>query len=127
MAMDIIMDILDKEVTMALINPFIAANQGGIPRLASTNVSVSSTEIRFNFNSHPFLSRPFAGLIIFKLNAIPSGTTETLPLVFDLNEKNITATTIGGVELTAADITGAGIYLAFYDNNTNTLQLLTGI
>lgn len=112
---------------MALINPYILANTGGIPRLESRSVTVNSSNVIYEFLSHPFFSRPFCGLIIYKLSEIPSSATDTLPVVFSSNGKSISVTSIGGAEVTVADITGSGIYLAFYDSSTNTLQLLTGI
>ena len=71
---------------MAFISPFIMANKNGIPRLESTGVTVGATNVRFSFRNHPFLSAPFSGLILFRLaQPIPSGTTGTLPVVFDTN------------------------------------------
>lgn len=50
---------------MAFISPFIMANKNGIPRLESTGVTVGTTNVRFSFRNHPFLSAPFSGLILF--------------------------------------------------------------
>lgn len=52
---------------MAFISPFIMANKNGIPRLESTGVTVGTTNVRFSFRNHPFLSAPFSGLILFRL------------------------------------------------------------
>lgn len=113
---------------MAVISPFIMANKNGIPRLESTGVTVGTTNVRFSFRNHPFLSAPFSGLIVFRLaQAIPTGTTGTLPVVFDTNGATQALTTIGGADVTAADITGTGIYLCYYESASNTLQILTGV
>ena len=113
---------------MAFISPFIMANTNGIPRLESTGVTVGTTNVRFSFRNHPFLSAPFSGLILFRLaQPIPSGTTGTLPVVFDTNGATQALTTIAGADVTASDITGTGIYLCYYESGSNTLQILTGV
>ena len=105
---------------MAFISPFIMANKNGIPRLESTGVTVGTTNVRF--------SAPFSGLILFRLaQPIPSGTTGTLPVVFDTNGATQALTTIAGADVTASDITGTGIYLCYYESGSNTLQILTGV
>lgn len=118
---------LTTEVNM-FVSPFILANKEGIPRLESTGVSVSTTNVKYSFRNHRFLSFPFIGLILFKLDqAIPAGTTGTLPIVFDTNGRSQELTTLGGTAVTAADLTETGIYLAAYDSTSGVLQLLTGI
>lgn len=110
-----------------MINPIYLANRQGIPRLEDIGISVSTTEVTFNFKSHPLFQTPFSGLIAFKLSAIPSGTTGTLPVVFSSSTRSQALTNLGGVAVTAADLTQEGIYLAFYDSESNLLQILTGI
>jgi hypothetical protein len=85
--------------------------------------------VRFDFNNHTNVGRPFRGLIIINLaQAIPDGTTGTLPVVFTSDGGNAQPlTTLDGEVVTAADITGTGIFLVWFENSTNTLQLLTGI
>ena len=112
---------------MAFINPYIMANKNGIPRLESTGVAVGASNVRFSFRSHPFLSAPFSGLILFRLaQPMPTGTTGTLPVVFDTNGSMQALTTLNGADVTAADIAGTGIYLCYYESGSNTLQILTG-
>lgn len=107
-----------------MISPFYLANRMGIPRLEDVGVTVTSTNVIYNFRNHPLFQTPFNGLIIFKLSAIPSGTTSTLPITFESTSRQQELTKIGGVAATVGDITGEGIYLAFYESNTSTLQLL---
>ena len=67
-------------------------------------------------------------MILFRLaQPIPSGTTGTLPVVFDTNGATQALTTIAGTDVTASDITGTGIYLCYYESGSNTLQILTGV
>lgn len=113
---------------MAFPNPFIMANRNGIPRLETTGVTVGTNDVRFSFRRHQFLSSPFSGLILFRLaQAIPTGTTGTLPVMFETNSVAKNVTKIGGENVTASEITGTGVYLAFYESSSDTLQLLTGI
>lgn len=72
---------------------------------------------------------PFRGLLIVRLNqAIPTGTTTTLPVVFTSSGGNPQRLTgFNGADITVAQISGTGIYLCWFEHTTNTLQLLTGV
>lgn len=108
--------------------PFnINVNVGGIPALRSTSVNVNTTDVRFDFNSHRNVGRPFTGIIAVQLaQAIPAGTTATLPIVFTTDGGNpATLTTYNGEEVTVADILGTGIYLVWVDSQSGVVQLLT--
>ena len=106
----------------------INVNNTGIPCLRSTAVTVNTTEVRFDFNSHPYIGRPFVGLILVQLaQAIPAGTTTTLPVVFTTEGGNpTTLTTYNGANVTVADIAGTGVFLVFVDTQSGVIQLLTG-
>lgn len=110
--------------------PFnINVNVNGIPALRSTAVSVSTTEVRFDFNSHRNVGRPFVGIIAVQLaQAIPTGTTTTLPVVFTTDGGNsANLTTFDGENVTVADVAGTGVYLVWVDTQSGNVQLLTGI
>lgn len=110
--------------------PFnINVNVNGIPALRTIGVTVSTTEVRFDFNSHRNVGRPFVGIIAVQLaQAIPTGTTTTLPVVFTTDGGNAAnLTTYDGENVTVADIAGTGIYLVWVDSQSGTVQLLTGI
>lgn len=112
-----------------LLPTYINVNRGGIPAISSTAVTVGATAVRFNFNNHRNVGAPFRGLIIVRLNqSIPTGTTATLPIIFtsgDGNPQNLTK--FNGANVTVADFKGTGIYICWFESQTNTLQLLTGI
>lgn len=112
-----------------LLPAYINVNQSGIPALRSLSVTVGTTDVKFDFNNHRNVGRPFRGLLIVNLaQAIPTGTTATLPIVFTSGGVASTElTTINGSPVTVADITGTGIYLCWYESQTDTLQLLTGV
>lgn len=109
--------------------PFnINVNVNGLPCLRSTAVTVSTTEVRFDFNSHRNVGRPFVGVVVVQLaQAIPDGTTTTLPVVFTTEGGNpANLTTYDGANVTVADIAGTGVYLVWVDTQSGVVQLLTG-
>lgn len=66
-----------------LLPTYINVNRGGIPAISSLSVTVTANEVQFDFNNHRNIGAPFRGLLIVRLNqAIPAGTTTTLPIVF---------------------------------------------
>lgn len=111
-----------------LLPAYINVNQTGIPALRSLSVTVGTADVRFDFNNHRNVGRPFRGLLIANLaQMIPSGTTTTLPIVFTSGGGNVAeVTTFDGTPITVADIPGTGIYVFWYESQTDTLQLLTG-
>lgn len=98
---------------MILLNPYVYANRNGILRLEANSVNVGTTNV--TFTPHNFLNKAYSGLILFKLPGFTAPST-AVPIV--TNGKNQDLTTLGG----AATLNKAGIYLAYYENNT--LQLL---
>ena len=112
-----------------IVPTYINVNRGGIPAVRSLSVNVTATEVQFDFNNHRNIGVPFRGLIVVNLaQAIPAGTTATLPIVFTYQGGNPTTLTgYNGATATVADIKGTGIYLVWHESQTNTLQLVTGI
>lgn len=112
-----------------LLPTYINVNVNGIPAIRSLSVNVTATEVQFDFNNHINIGKPFRGLIIINLaQAIPTGTTGTLPIVFTSGNSNPKElTTYDGVAVTAADYSGTGIYLVWYESQTSTLQLIGNI
>jgi hypothetical protein len=112
-----------------ILPPYIYVNGGfGIPTLSSNSVTVTTTNVAFDFYNHRNIGRPFRGLLIVRLaQAIPTGTTGTLPIVFTSDGGNSTpVTTFNGDPITVGDIPGTGVYILWYESQTDTLQLLTG-
>lgn len=109
-----------------LLPAYINVNSNGIPTLRSNSVTVTTTDVQFSFNNHRNVGRPFRGLIIIDLaQAIPTGTTATLPIVFT-SEGNNNQSLVGynGDAITVADITGTGVHLVWFESQSNTLQLI---
>lgn len=122
-------DILHSILSYYNINCYILSCLGGVPAISSLSVNVTTTEVQFDFNNHRNIGAPFRGLLIVRLNqAIPTGTTTTLPIVFTSGGGNPQRLTgFNGADITVAQISGTGIYLCWFEHTTNTLQLLTGI
>ena len=113
-----------------LLPTYINVNVNGIPTISSLSVNVSTTQVAFDFNNHRNIGSPYRGLLIVRLNqAIPTGTTDTLPIVFTSggggNPQELRG--YNGDPVLVSDIAGTGIYVVWFESATNTLQLLTGI
>lgn len=109
-----------------LLPAYINVNVGGIPALRSLSVNVGTADVKIAFNNHRNIGRPFRGIMVINIaQAIPAGTTDTLPIVFTSDGGNdVNLTTYNGENATVADIPGTGIYFCWYESQTNTLQLI---
>lgn len=105
--------------------PYQYVNINGIPTIKTQTVTVSDTAVTFKF-APDFDSRPFRGLILVYISeAIPEGTTTTLPVQFSMAGTTSNVTTAGGANVTVADLPGTGIYLVYFDRWADTLQMLS--
>ena len=106
--------------------PFNFSNRRGIPMLETSSVTVTDTNVVLNLPNRAFRWLNDKGIILLRLNTIiPEGTTGTLPVLFSSNDFTQPLTNIGGTAITAAQITGTGVYLIYYDKDANIMQLLT--
>lgn len=107
----------------------INVNVNGIPTISSLGVNVTATQVAYDFNNHRNVGAPFRGIIIVRLNqAVPTGTTATLPIVFTSGGGNAQPLTgFDGDAITVGDLPGTGVFLVWWESQTSTLQLLTGI
>lgn len=97
-------------------------NVNGLPCINSTGVAVSTSNVTYSFDNSREI--PFAGLVLVRLQqAVPTGTTGTLPVLFG----NVPLTGFNGEPVTAANLSGTGIYVVYYNSRSKLLQLLTGI
>lgn len=103
----------------------ITTNASGVPYLTTTGVVVGSASVDFSLG---FRRIPRVGLLAIRIaDAIPTGTTGTLPVQFTLNGQTRALTSFGGVAVTAADLTGAGVVLVWYDWFNGILQTVSPI
>ena len=104
--------------------PWQYVNINGIPTIKTQTVVVSDTAVTFKF-APDFDGRPFRGLILVYISeAIPTGTTATLPIQFSMAGTTSNVTVAGGAAITVADLPGVGIYLVYFDRWADTLQLI---
>lgn len=95
--------------------------------IQSLSVNVTTTEVQIVFPFRRGFSIPyFGGLYADIAQAIPTGTTATLPVVFT-SQGGAVVPVVGldNESITVADIPGTGIYHLFYDERSNRLQLLS--
>lgn len=101
----------------------IYTNANGVPYLRTTSVTVGTESVDFALG---FRRIPAVGYIAINIaDAIPTGTTGTLPVRITLNGNTRALTTFGGEAVTAADLTGTGIITVFYDWYNGVLQLVS--
>jgi len=104
--------------------PFQYSNINGIQCIEVRRITVTDTSVDFQFR--PDWDRnPFRGLLLINVpEAIPTGTTTTLPIRFSMAGNTQNVTVAGGDNLTVADFAGVGVYLVYYDRIMNVLQLI---
>lgn len=101
----------------------VTTNVSGIPYLSTNGVSVTEESVDFALG---FRRIPKIGKVAIRIsNAIPTGTTGTLPVRFTLNGNTRELTFFGGTAVTAADLEGAGVIEAWYDWFNGIFQLTT--
>ena len=105
--------------------PFNFANRNGIPMIENTNITVNTDNVVIGIPRRAFRFLNGNGVILFRLNTALPEAAGTLPILFASNEFTQPVTLIGGDSATATQFTGTGIYLIYYDKNSNLLQLLT--
>lgn len=91
----------------------VTTNVTGIPYITTTGVSVTdaSVDLSLGFRRIPKIGK----FVIRVANAIPDGTTATLPVQITLNGTTRPLTTFGGVAVTATDLVGTGVIEVWYD------------
>ena len=108
---------------MFIMNNFV--NRNGIATLDSTGVSVGTDAVTYTLRLPFDTNVNYRGLVLVRLNeAIPEGTTETLPIKFSMGGFTENVTTYGNTNWTVADA-NTGIYLLYYNRYSNILQVLT--
>lgn len=101
----------------------VTTNVNGIPLLRTGGVTVGTDTVDFalGFRRIP----PVGYLTVHIADAIPTGTTGTLPVRFTLNGNTRNLTYFGGDNVTAADLIGTGIVTMFYNWYDGLLQIIS--
>lgn len=103
----------------------VTTNVNGIPYLRTTGVTAGSDSVDFTLG---FRRVPPVGYLTINIaDAIPEGTTGSLPVRLTLNGQTRALTSFGGEAVTAADLTGTGIIQVFMDWYNGILQLTSPI
>ena len=103
----------------------ITTNVTGVPYLSTTNVTVTDTAVDFALGFRRF---PPVGYFTVRIyNAVPEGTTGTLPVTITLNGTSRALTFFDGTPVTAADITGTGVITIFNDRFNGILQITSAL
>lgn len=101
----------------------VITNTRGIPYLSTSTVTVTDTAVSFALGFHRI---PPVGYFTVRVeNAIPDGTTTTLPVSITLNGTTRPLTYFNGTPVTVADLTGTGVLLVFNDRFNGILQLMS--
>lgn len=100
----------------------VTTNINGTPYLKTSGVTVGTDSVDFalGFRRIP----PVGYLTVNIADAIPEGTTGTLPIRLTLNGNSRTLTSFGGASVTAADLAGTGTILVWYNWYEGALQLI---
>lgn len=100
----------------------VTSNVNGTPYLRTTGVTVGTETVDFSLG---FRRIPPVGYLTINIaEAIPTGTTGTLPIRFTLNGSSRNLTYFGGANVTAADLASTGVILVWYNWYDGTLQLV---
>ena len=103
----------------------VTTNTHGVPYLSTSNVIVSDTTVDFALG---FRSIAPVGYFTVRItDAIPEGTTGTLPVHLTLNGVSRALTFFDGTPVTAADITGTGVITVFNDRFNGILQITSAM
>ena len=100
----------------------VTTNANGVPYISTTSVTVTDTAVNFALGFRRI--QPIGYITVRIANAIPDGTTGTLPVNITLNGTSRALTFFDGTPVTAADISGTGILLIFNDRFNGILQLM---
>lgn len=101
----------------------VTTNAGGIPYLSSTNVTIGTETIDIALGFRRI--QPVGYMTIFIDDAIPTGTTTTLPVTLTLNGTTRSLTLPNGTPVTAAELIGVNIINVFNDKFRGILALMS--
>lgn len=105
--------------------PFNFANRNGIPMIESTSVTINTSNVLINIPNRSFRFLNGTGLILFRLNT--EITNASLPILFQSNDFTQPLTLVGGTEATGTNMSDTGVYIIYYDKNSNLMQLITPV
>ena len=109
--------------------PFLFPNLGrnNYNTIPSAGVTVGTDAVTIELPPHSLYRRNYVGSFFLNLReAIPTGTTATLPVQISSNGVSLPLMEIAGTQATVANFAGAGIYEIHYNRYTNELYIVNG-
>ena len=104
----------------------IPTNINGIPYLQTSNTTVGTASVDFALGSYRRPLPPVGYFTVRIADAIPTGTTATLPITLTRNGQTRALTLYDGSPVTVAElIGGTGAILVFNDAENGILQLMS--
>ena len=104
----------------------IPTNINGFPYLRTTNTTVGTASVDLALGSYRRPLPTYGYFTVRITDAIPTGTTATLPVTLTRNGVTRALTLFDGTPVTVADlIGGTGVFLVFNDDETGILQLMS--
>lgn len=108
---------------MACCNQIVATNAGGFPYIVSTNTTVGTENVNIALGIRRI--QPVGYMTIIISNAIPTGTTTTLPVTLTLNDVTKSLTLPNGTAVTAENLIGVNVITVFNDRTRGLLVLMS--
>lgn len=107
----------------------IPFNRKGIYGIRSVGTpTVTTTDITFKFEEHPYVQAPYNGILIVNITTgAPTGGT-AVPVFFQTgNYAKVAVTKENGAPLLSTDVEATGYYLLFFDRGTGVLQTFNSV
>lgn len=106
-------------------------NMNGIRGLRSSNVTVGTENVLFSFPTIGVGFRRFKGLVLIRIANTFTAPAAAVPVQFQFNDNIgsyvLDVTGYNDVAVTTETLQGTGVYLAFVDGSTSSIQLMTGV
>lgn len=103
---------------------FPTIGRGNANTLPTTAVTVNTDNVTMELPDHAFRGRNYVGAFFVNIRqAIPTGTTTTLPVLIGTNGDTRPLLAYGDTPVTVADIAGTGIIELHYNKYTNELYV----
>lgn len=95
--------------------------------LPVVSVKVGTDNVTLELPDGAYRNRPYVGGFYINLrDAIPAGTTATLPILVGTNGDTRPLVTYNNAAVTVGNLAGTGIYLIHYNKYTNEVFLVSG-
>lgn len=107
--------------------PFPLLGRNNFNTLPTVGVTVNTDNVTLELPNHAFRNRDYVGGFYINLRqAIPAGTTGTLPVLIGTNGDTRPLMPYDNKPVLVENLAGTGIYLIHYNKYTNELFLVSG-